>query len=1110
MSADRARDDIIGSSCETLVDVLRLRADTNGDHVVYRFLPGDAEEDVPLTFADLDRRARAIAARLQDQAQPGDRAILLYQPGLDYIAAYFACLYAGVIAVPAYPPHPRRPDPRVPAIIADSGASIGLTTSALFSRLEKWRGGDPALGHLRWLATDDVDVGASASVWKNPASRRETIAMLQYTSGSTSMPRGVVLTHGNLLHNLAVVHRSFEHRVGDAGVFWLPPFHDMGLIGGILGPCYAGLSTVLMAPATFLARPLIWLETITKYRVSTSGGPNFAYDLCVDRVSDDDKAKLDLSNWRTAFNGAEPVRAETLDRFARAFADAGFRREAFFPCYGLAEATLIVSGGPVGEAAKEIIASRSLLEHNRVAAGSDGDAMRLVASGKPVVDLEVRIVDPALREPCADGRVGEIWASGPSIASGYWGRDEESGDTFAARLRGEGSRRFLRTGDLGALVDGHLVVTGRLKDLIVLDGKNYYPNDLELAAERSHAGLRPGHAVAFTVDGDGRERLVLAVEVSRHHDPAHNDAAIAAVRGAVATQCGVLPDYVVLLRQNALPLTSSGKVQRRATREAYLAGQLEVEASANGAGHAGGAQSGARTNGSGAAALSREAMLAWIRAWAADELQMKAAELDARRSLRDYGVDSLMAVRFVVALETQLGMRIDTSVLWEADSIESLARELAAGARTAAHNGNGAAVPTDEFPEFDGLRGRFEELESLGLRNPYFVAHEGTTSNIARIGGRELLNFSNYNYLGLSGHPAVNTAAQAAIECYGTSVSASRVVSGERPLHRELEREIADFLGVEDSVVFVGGHATNVTTISHLFGAGDLVCCDELVHNSAGQGAAFSGARVLQFPHNDWKALDRLLQAVRRSYRRALVVIEGVYSADGDIPDLVGFLDVKRRHRAILMVDEAHSLGVLGAHGRGLAEHFGVDATAVDIWMGTLSKSMASCGGYIAGREALTNYLRYTAPGFVFSVGMTPPNTAAALAALRVLRAEPGRVARLQANGRRFLEAARAAGVNTGSSGGTPVIPAITGDSLRAVELSQRLFERGINVQPMVAPSVPEDKARLRFFLSSEHTGEQIDTAVRELATALRDMRARQEQLSAAGARIDATIATGR
>jgi 8-amino-7-oxononanoate synthase len=325
---------------------------------------------------------------------------------------------------------------------------------------------------------------------------------------------------------------------------------------------------------------------------------------------------------------------------------------------------------------------------------------------------------------------------------------------------------------------------------------------------------------------------------------------------------------------------------------------------------------------------------------------------------------------------------------------------------------------------------------------------------------------------------------------WGSSVSASRVVSGERPVHRELEREIARFVGAEDAIVYIGGVPANVSTISHLLGPEDVVLCDALVHNSAMQGAEFSGARRLVFPHNDWAALDAMLTRTRAQHRRALVVIEGVYSADGDIPDLARFVEVKDRHHAMLMVDEAHSIGVLGDTGRGITEHAGVPPRRIDILMGTLSKSLASCGGYIAGSGALVEYLKYTSPGFVYSVGIPPSNAAAALAALRKLQAEPERVARLRDRAALFLALCKEAGLDTGPSAGTPVVPVILGDSLRAARLAALLFERGINVQPMVAPSVPEHLARLRFFIASTHTEEQLRATVRAVAAALAEMDA--------------------
>jgi 8-amino-7-oxononanoate synthase len=404
---------------------------------------------------------------------------------------------------------------------------------------------------------------------------------------------------------------------------------------------------------------------------------------------------------------------------------------------------------------------------------------------------------------------------------------------------------------------------------------------------------------------------------------------------------------------------------------------------------------------------------------------------------------------------------------------------------------DGAEIPLDYYrfelyPEYLKMRELFQSIGVSGDNNPYFRTHEGVNNEKTIIGGQELINYSSYNYLGMCGDQAVSKAAMEAIDRYGTSVSASRPISGEIPLHLELERELADFLGVEDCIVYIGGHATNVTTISHLFGPNDLILHDSLIHNSALQGSKFSGARRIPFPHNDWQALDEILREQRRHYKRVLILAEGVYSTDGDIPDLPKFIEVKKRHKAFLMVDEAHSIGVLGKHGRGISEHFGVHPPDVDLWMGTLSKAFASCGGYIAGSNALVEYLKYTAPGFVFSVGMSPPNTAAALAALRVLKAEPERVTRLHELAKLFLELAQKQKLNTGTSQDSPVVPVIVGNSLQCIKLSHALFKRGISVQPMIYPAVEDNAARLRFFIASTHTEEQIrftvDAVVEEFA----------------------------
>ncbi|MGW6705915.1 aminotransferase class I/II-fold pyridoxal phosphate-dependent enzyme [Streptomyces sp. NPDC054956] len=392
------------------------------------------------------------------------------------------------------------------------------------------------------------------------------------------------------------------------------------------------------------------------------------------------------------------------------------------------------------------------------------------------------------------------------------------------------------------------------------------------------------------------------------------------------------------------------------------------------------------------------------------------------------------------------------------------------------------------FPEVAAHGERIAMLDRIGLANPYFLVHEGGMTATTVVDGRELLSFSSYNYLGMATDPQVNEAAKQAIESCGTSASASRLLSGSRPLHLELESELADLLGCEAAITLANGHATNVTVIGHLVGPGDLVIHDALAHDSILQGCKLSGATRRPFPHNDAAALDAILGQVRHQYRRVLVVVEGVYSMDGDIADLPALIEVKSRHGALLMIDEAHSIGTIGATGRGIGEHFGIDRSAVELWSGTLSKALASCGGYVAGNRSVVEYLRYTVPGFVYSAGMTPADTAASLTALRVLRAEPQRVARLAQNAALFVRLARDAGISIGDSHDTPVVPCIVGDSLRTLRLAEALFQRGISVNPILYPAVPEEMARLRFFITRDHTPDQIRDTVAALAHELRQL----------------------
>jgi acyl-CoA synthetase (AMP-forming)/AMP-acid ligase II len=576
-----------------LVDILVERAQKYGASLAYRFLLDGESDEQQVTFAELAERASRVASTLQESGCGGERAMLVYQPGLDYVVGFLGCLMAGVTAVPAYPPDPFRMErtfPRFQAIVNDSRPAAILSSSTILDLAGDIFDEFPEFAGVARFATDTLPPEASAG-WRRPALKGDTLAFLQYTSGSTADPKGVMLTHDNLMANLRLIRRAFAMDEESVGVIWLPPYHDMGLIGGILEPLYMGLPCTLMSPLDFLQRPMRWLNAISKYGGTVSGGPNFAYDLVARKATPQQKAQLDLSTWKVAFNGAEPVRKETIERFSAAFAECGFRKEAFYTCYGLAEATLIVSGGTALTPPVYATVSAVELGKGRAVAVPEGaaDAQALVGCGTTLEEQVIAIVDPESLERCAAGVVGEIWVTGASVAQGYWQKPEDSERTFCGRIAGD-PRHYLRTGDLGFLdAQGNLFVAGRIKDLIIIDGRNHYPQDIELTVEKCHPAIRPGCTAAFPVTEGGQERLVVVAEVGKGYkatpgalrpageggplDPAE---VVATVRKAVAENHDLRAHGIVLLKAGAAPKTSSGKIQRRAARAAYLDGTLET------------------------------------------------------------------------------------------------------------------------------------------------------------------------------------------------------------------------------------------------------------------------------------------------------------------------------------------------------------------------------------------------------------------------------------------------------------------------------------------------------------------------------------------------------
>ncbi|MCA9231127.1 MAG: AMP-binding protein, partial [Planctomycetales bacterium] len=845
-----------------LIELLQHRALHQGNDPGFRFLVDGESQAIEWTYAEVDRRARAIAASLQSMDLEGERALLLYPSGLDFVAAFFGCLYAGVTAVPAYPPRRNRNMARIDAIANDAQAKIALTTYEVLQRVQTMIGDTPALQQIRWRATDQWDEDLSDS-WRRPDVHGETLAFLQYTSGSTGTPKGVMLSHANLMHNSAMISYAFEHTRSGSGCFWLPLYHDMGLIGGILQPLYMGKSNTLVSPTHFLQKPVRWLKLLSQTGATISGGPNFAYDLCVEKITAEQKTTLDLSRWSLAFNGAEPVRADTIDRFSKAFAECGFRREAFYPCYGLAEATLIVTGGY--KQSPPTIRSYEIegLENHKVIESEPGaeGSRELVGSGGNLLDQHIVIADPETFEPFGDDRVGEIWVSGPSVARGYWQRDELNKEVFQARLS-DGRGPFLRTGDLGFLHDGELFVTGRLKDLIILRGVNHYPQDIEQTVQSAHRHVKDAAGAAIVVGAEGNEQLVIVQETVRLRGLNYREI-VDAIRKQVATEHELAVSAIVLIKARSIPKTSSGKIQRHACRDGYLAGTLAALATWT-----------AETGKLEVADLKRRRRdlmepVTWVEEGDLGESEPEAAldqpmapsaqqqdvltgeirssqpaanlpegkraeilevvfkqvreigrervgELNWNTNITELGLDSLERIEIVAALEDTFGGRFPEHILPNMETcgevVEAIEEHLGGEVKPRPTRPEELLVLEEDYvftksADYVRFRRDLENAQRQDIPVPFFKVHEGITNDRTTIGGREYVSFCSYNYLGMSGDPAVVHATKEAVERFGTSVSASRLVSGEKTIHGKLERAIADLIGVEDAIVFVGGHS---------------------------------------------------------------------------------------------------------------------------------------------------------------------------------------------------------------------------------------------------------------------------------------------------------------
>jgi acyl-CoA synthetase (AMP-forming)/AMP-acid ligase II/acyl carrier protein len=660
-----------------LVDCLQLRSQNQSNQNAFTFLV-DGELDVAhLSYAELDLQAKAIAAQLQALVPAGARVLLCYPSGLEFISAFFGCLYAGAIAVPVPPPKRSQMQSRLQAIVNNAQPAVVLTTAALLDSLKQSWLNVPDLPVVQWIASDRL-LPELAAQWQHPEIKPDSLAFLQYTSGSTGNPKGVMVSHQNLMHNSAYIQTAFElSQSSSVSVSWLPNFHDMGLIDSIIQPIYTGFLGVLMSPAAFLQKPIRWLAAISHYRATHCGGPNQGYELCVRKISEDQihQEPIDLSCWQSAYTGAEPIRRLTLEQFVSKFQSVGFQSKFFYPCYGMAESTLMISGGNVdAEPVYCAIASQALEQQQVVTiAETELNAKHFVSVGSTWLDTKIAIANPETQVECQPDQIGEIWVSGGSVALGYWQQPEATKATFQAQLAGsqdDKQENWLRTGDLGFVRDRQLFITGRLKDLLILWGRNHYPQDIEMTVQNSHPALRIDAGAAFAIDRDRQEYLVIVQEVERTAlRELDVEAIVTAIRQAVSEQHEISVFAIALIKPASIPKTSSGKIQRQACRQQFLANSLDivgqwVQPNIEDAQPS----SSASLN----ADLTEEAIAEWIVTRISQVVNLDPDEIDIDEPISRYGLDSSVLLSLTADLSEKIGHQLMPTLFWEYPTITTL------------------------------------------------------------------------------------------------------------------------------------------------------------------------------------------------------------------------------------------------------------------------------------------------------------------------------------------------------------------------------------------------------------------------------------------------------
>lgn len=661
-------DDINAYPAEDMVSLLLKNAAKFEDKALYIFLDDGVNESLRLSYREVVTKAQAVAAELQKQGKKGDHILLLFPAGIEFVISLYACFLSGMVAIPAYPPRRKKVDPRFLSILQDARPSTILATRQIHNDLEKLDLDGAGLNDINLLVYESIREDQFGE-WKNPQINKDDLLLLQYTSGSTGTPKGIMVSHGNMIHNSECIKRSFGFDENMIVVNWLPNFHDMGLIGNLIQPAYVGGSVVTMTPIRFIQEPLNWLKAITKYKGTCSGAPNFAYDYCAEKISIDKVESLDLSTLNVLYNGSEPVRKQTIERFESHFEKAGFKASQFFPCYGMAETVLIIAGGDYKAEPVYFKTDAQSLEKNKAIPAIEGKESRyLTASGYTWMGMSAMIVNPETKLPCQKDEIGEIWAKGGSVTQGYWNKPEATEETYNAYIERTDDGPWLRTGDLGFIHEGQLYVSGRLKDLIIIRGSNFFPNDIEHSVENCHKALRKNASAAFSIDIDDEEKLIIIQELERAYmRDFDEDEIFENIRNAVYADHGIQPDIILLTKMGSIKKTSSGKTQRFAMRAVWKNKELDVLA--------GWEKKDTKENIASSIGFRPEFMREWMINWMAHTLELDPGKIDPDKPVSAYGLDSIKAVSLERDVNKQFGVEWPIESFLKDNTVNELVEE---------------------------------------------------------------------------------------------------------------------------------------------------------------------------------------------------------------------------------------------------------------------------------------------------------------------------------------------------------------------------------------------------------------------------------------------------